>query len=228
MAMNLQMEITLRCNAQCPSCSRHCHYGLYDESSDVTMEQVLRFCEEVKCHGGIDLISIMGGEPTVHPDLKEIIALIMELKDKNHIKRCQVVTNGKIVITDVPGIHFEIIPEEAQIRIDNHRCQFVSPYDTGQEIGDCKIIDGCGISWGAYGWWPCGAGGAICRLMGIEQFRTATIPPRLLRQEEVLPMCVHCQVKAKKLLFCRDFGDIRSISFRNAVREFDAKKLRRY
>jgi len=228
---HIQMEITLRCNAKCLSCSRHCHYGMYDGSSDVTYEQVERFCSEIRLHGkerNVGLISIMGGEPTLHPDLHRITTLIARLHDEGHTRLAQIVTNGKISPPSVPGVMICTVEEDADIRYENHRCQFVSPFDTGQVTRECPIIEQCGVSWGAYGWWPCGAGGAICRLMGLEQFRSDTMPERLLDQSEALPFCIHCQCKASRFMYCRNHGDIRSVSFRKAIDVFDAKKLWRY
>lgn len=230
--MHLEMEITLRCNAKCPACSRHCHYGLYGEESDVTMEQVDRFCEEVKGHGDIDLVSIMGGEPTLHPQLAAIIFRVQQLKDEGSIKRCQVVSNGKLPIPIVfehrqLDIAHLVIPEEAEIRIQNHRCQFVAPCDTGQELKHCPVPEDCGPSWGAFGWYPCGAGGAIARLFtGLPGCRTSVIPggPDMWTRR----LCTLCQAKAKTYMLCKDFGDIQSVSFRRAIAEFDSKKLKRY
>ena len=229
--MHIEMEITLRCNATCPACSRHCHYGLYGKESDVTMEQVDRFCEEVRGHGDIDLVSIMGGEATLHDDLAAIMANVQVLRDEGHIKRCQIVTNGKLPIP-VAFAHRKleiahlVIPEDAQIRIDNHRCQFVAPCDTGQELKHCPVPDDCGPSWGAYGWYPCGAGGAIARLFGVPGCRTSEIPSGADMWTRRL--CTLCQAKAKTYMYCRDFGDIQSVSFRRAIERFDRNKLKRY
>lgn len=231
--MHIQMEITLRCNAKCPACSRHCHYGLYDEESDVTMEQVDRFCEEVKGHGDIDLVSIMGGEPTVHPRLDAIMFRVQQLRDEGSIGRCQVVTNGKLPIPivfehrqlDVGGC---VIPEDDPLRHQNLRCMFVSPLDTGQELKDCPVAKDCGVSWGAYGWYPCGAGGAIARLFDSTGFRRGNIPACHPLVCEISEVCAHCQAQAKTYMYCRDFGDIQSVSFRKAIAEFDSKRLTRY
>jgi len=225
--MHIEMEITLRCNAKCPSCSRHCHYGFYDESSDVTMDQVARFAQEVIKHGDIDLVSIMGGEPLLHPHLTEIILLVKALKNHGNIKRCQIVTNGKI---EAPQglMTVNVIPEDSPLRPQNHRCQFVAPFDTGQELKDCPVPHDCGVSWGAFGWYPCGAGGAICRLFGHSQYRRDTIPDTADDFPQRNTMCMLCQAKAKTYMLCRDFGDIRSVSFRKAISEFDSERLERY
>ena len=227
--MNIELEITLRCNAECPSCSRHCHYGMYDYDSDVTMNQVERFIEEVKGHPGIDMIHVMGGEPALHPSFGVIVQMLrFGLLEKNYIKRMQIVTNGTTTIdaSYYPGVGVCI--SRPADKADNHRCMFVAPCDTGQELKDCPVPYECGISFGAYGYWPCGAGGAIARLFGLDQYNLRHLP---ICEDEFpyrTQMCVLCQAKAEQYMWCRDFGEIRSVSFRKAFHEFDAKKLRRY
>lgn len=229
--MKIEFEITLRCNAECPSCSRHCHYGMYGYDSDVTMGQVERFIEEVKRNPDIDIIHIMGGEPILHPELGKIMFLFQKLQEEGFIKRCQLVTNGKLPIP----IAFEhrkldvcVLIASPKDKADNHRCMLVAPCDTGQELKDCPVPYDCGISFGAYGFWPCGAGGAIARLFGLTQYNLRHFPSCEDEFPDRTEMCVLCQAKAKQYMWCRDFGEIRSVSFRKAFREFDAKNLRRY
>ena len=223
--MNIEMEITLRCNAYCPSCSRHSPYGLYDEASDVTIEQVDRFCAEVKGHGHIEYIWVMGGEPTLHPELGEILYKLQGLN-----VTVVLVSNG---ILPMPVYQQG---EKLQYGVDlrppckgqDHRCMLVAPYDTGQELKECPVPKDCGVSWGAYGWYPCGAGGAICRLFDIHHLRSASIPKSEHDFQHRMPMCIKCQAKAKTYMMCRDFGDIKSRSFCEAFQCFDPKRLRRY
>jgi len=224
--MNVEFEITLRCNATCDSCSRHCHYGMYDEASDVTMGQVSRFIEEVKGHPDIDMIHVMGGEPTLHPEFNTIVSMLKcTLLDTGKIKRLQIVSNGLIPIDPALGVGVCLSPPEKSAR---HRCMFVAPCDTGQELKDCPVPQDCGISFGAYGYWPCGAGGAIARLFGMTYYGRRELPVCEDEFHDRTQLCVLCQAKAKHYMMCRDFGNIRSRSFREAMRHFDAKKLRRY
>src|SRR4030042_98687 len=217
--MNIEFEITLRCNATCHSCSRHCHYGMYDDCSDVTLEQMPRFIEEVKNHGNIDMIHVMGGEPVLHPYFR---CIVLELKDKlldkGYIKRLQIVTNGKIPIPFDLGVAICISREEEKSHL--HRCIFVAPYDTGQELKHCPVPEDCGVSFGAFGWWPCGAGGAIARLFGLTKYRRNNMPNNIYEFPEMEKICKYCQAKAKQYMFVKDYGDIRSVSFRKAIDKF--------
>lgn len=229
--MNIEFEITLRCNAKCPSCSRHCPYLDYDRESDVTMGQLSRFMAEVKSyseqHTRVDMIHIMGGEPTLHPLFGAIVSFIKDrLLSHGHIRRLQVVTNGIIPID--PKLEVPTTISRPEEKGPEHRCMLVAPCDTGQALKTCPVPYDCGVSFGAYGWWPCGAGGAICRLFGLEQYRRGTIP----EDEDDFPdrndMCKLCQAKAVKYMFVKEFGDITSRSFQDALWNFDKSKLRKY
>jgi hypothetical protein len=174
--MNIEFEITLRCNAKCPSCSRHCPYLNYGHESDINRDQFARFIKEVTSysehHTRIDMIHIMGGEPTLHPFFESIVIHLQErLLEPGCIRRLQVVTNGIIPVN--PKLEVQTCISRPEEKGPKHRCMLVAPYDTGQQLKTkCPVPYDCGVSFGAYGWWPCGAGGAICRLFGLEQSRT--------------------------------------------------------
>jgi len=191
------------------------------------MDQVDAFVNEVKGHGNVDMISIMGGEPTLHPAFRLICEkLAFHLLFEKQIRRLQVVTNGTNQITPMLGLG--ICTSRPEEKAHLHRCQFVAPFDTGQELKDCPVPDDCGVSWGAFGWWPCGAGGAICRLFNYSEYRRDTIPDTVDDFPNRNKMCILCQAKAKTYMLCRDFGDIRSVSFRKAISEFSSERLERY
>lgn len=227
--MKIEFEITLRCNAKCPSCSRHCPYGLYGPESDITIEQTERFVEECKQHGDIEIIHIMGGEPTLHPKLLQIVQLLCQVKTKLHI-----VTNGIIPVPEaVKALSVSITATDPAEKGPKHRCMFVAPIDTGQKLKDkCPVPLDCGISFGAYGYYPCGAGGAIARLFGFVDNRRQTIPVAFDNFVDVDKICKLCQARAEKYMFVKDFGDIKSVSFRNAFYDVGVSKrienLKRY
>lgn len=65
---NLQIDITHECNFRCPSCNRLCDKIKYGNETRMTIaefDDVLN--QAAEC--GICSIDIMGGEPTLNPDL---------------------------------------------------------------------------------------------------------------------------------------------------------------
>ena len=227
--MNIEFAITLRCNAKCPSCSRHSH--LYGEESDITMEQLKRFIEEVKGHGNIYCIWITGGEPTIHPSFIDIIKKLKnELLETDIIDRLIVVSNGVVTIEKELDVESIVLGPQEKIKL--FRCQYVAPYDTGQKR--IKYPHGCnvpytdGVGFSVYGWYPCGAGSAICMLFNILKYNREKIPKDINEFGSLEDMCKLCQVSAKKWMYVKDYGDIKSVSFRKAFEKFDKDKLWRY
>ena len=86
---NMLIEITQRCNLTCPTC-----YADSSPDRHETME-LSRFrglVDELidKGKGDADLIQLSGGEPTLHPDLTEMIAYALE----RGVKQVYINTNG--------------------------------------------------------------------------------------------------------------------------------------
>ena len=86
---NMLLEITQRCNLTCPTC-----YADSSPERDETMSME-RFRELVdslvaRGKGDADLIQLSGGEPTIHPQLLDMIAYALE----RGVKQVYINTNG--------------------------------------------------------------------------------------------------------------------------------------
>ena len=64
------------CNFRCPFCHNR-SLALSEEVSEIPFEEILSFLKERKKY--LDAVCISGGEPTLHPDLPEIIQTIKAL-----------------------------------------------------------------------------------------------------------------------------------------------------
>lgn len=82
------IEITHRCNIACKAC--------YRQKTDMvkTIGQVAADIEVISKHQAVHTVSLAGGEPTLHPDLCEIVRWV-----KRKGFRASLVTNG-VVLTD--------------------------------------------------------------------------------------------------------------------------------
>lgn len=88
------VEITDRCNLQCPTCYAMSspHYGRHR-----TVEEVERMLDIIVANEGEpDVVQISGGEPTVHPDF----FAILDIAKKKPIKHLMVNTNGIRIAKD--------------------------------------------------------------------------------------------------------------------------------
>lgn len=88
------VEITDRCNLQCPTCYAMSspHYGRHR-----TVEEVEKMLDIIVANEGEpDVVQISGGEPTIHPDF----FAIMDIARKKPIKHLMLNTNGIRIAKD--------------------------------------------------------------------------------------------------------------------------------
>jgi 7,8-dihydro-6-hydroxymethylpterin dimethyltransferase len=88
------IEITDRCNLQCPTCYAMSspHYGRHR-----TVEEVEQMLDIIVANEGTpDVVQISGGEPTIHPDF----FAIMDIAKKKPIKHLMLNTNGIRIAKD--------------------------------------------------------------------------------------------------------------------------------
>lgn len=83
------LESNYNCNRQC----RHC----YNRFRDIVkpLEQIRAEIDQAMAKRNLETISILGGEPTLHPHLPEIVRTI---KSRNLV--CQILTNGVVLLKE--------------------------------------------------------------------------------------------------------------------------------
>jgi uncharacterized radical SAM superfamily Fe-S cluster-containing enzyme len=84
-------SITNNCNLQCPICFTHNRPDRIYNKSFEELEKLLDHIEEEQKH--LDLLNLTGGEPTLHPQLPEIL----ERCAKRTFRRISMNTNGLIL-----------------------------------------------------------------------------------------------------------------------------------
>lgn len=224
--MNVELEITLRCNARCPQCSRHCNIFDYGPS-DMTPEQIRRFIAEVRTRAEpLDIISVMGGEPTVHPDFERIVSLLFdELYLKGMVRKLRIATNGaRPLPSSIRERPIDIITSPVSQK--DHRCQFIAPVDSGQRVRDCPVPYVCGIALNYFGYFPCGAGGAIIRLFRLPHLIRHELPRSVEELGDFRSVCDLCQASAVDPFMLRDHDPSPSESFRKAIAAYEQQPPR--
>ena len=90
----IEFPITTKCSLRCKECANLIQY--YDEGRFLDCKEIIndvyKLCQTVK---GIEMVRLLGGEPLLHPKLKEILIGILK---NNNIKNVQIVTNGTLLI----------------------------------------------------------------------------------------------------------------------------------
>ncbi len=86
------IEVTPRCNMQCPIC----YIDASTKGSDVPLEDIKKMIEEIRKNDPDTHLVLIGGEPTIHKDFFKILDAV---KEAGLIKRCYLATNG-ITLSD--------------------------------------------------------------------------------------------------------------------------------
>jgi hypothetical protein len=167
----IEIEITTKCNLMCKFCDRRCSQAPSKES--MSLEQIRQFVEEsIQMKYEWKNITILGGEPALHPDLEEIIRTIKTYTLSFPDCDLSLITNyhGNAVIQKIDSISNLInvikrpkttIPEYFQ-NID------LAPVDFGNVAFSCNIVSVCGLGLSSRGYFPCGAGAAIARVLDLD------------------------------------------------------------
>ena len=75
----IELDVTEKCNHSCVACSRAC--VLIPSKARMTVDQVQAFVDEsLELGWKWEMISLLGGEPTMHPDFQEILEVLNEYR----------------------------------------------------------------------------------------------------------------------------------------------------
>lgn len=92
----IEIPITTKCSLRCRECANLIQY--YDQGEFFDYKKIIndiyRLCQTVK---GIERLRILGGEPLLHPQLKEILLGILQ---NDNVKNIQIVTNGTMLFAE--------------------------------------------------------------------------------------------------------------------------------
>ncbi len=204
----VEIELTTKCNLYCNSCNRVCKLAKSDEQMSV--EQIERFVQEsVDSKHEWERIVLAGGEPTLHPDLTEIVKVLRSYKGHNPECVYQLFSNkyteeSRDTVSRLPvWIRTEHKETRAQ-KTSNVQRKFYpmtyAPIDMGIGVWPgCESSGVCGLGLSRNGFYPCGMAAAIDRVYGFDMgIRSVTEinPHRLL--EMIIHFCSLCGYK------CRD------------------------
>lgn len=88
---SFEIHVTEHCNLKCRDC---CNLSPYNPKKFMSLDEVQEICNFVKLHFKPDVFKILGGEPTLHPQLDELLKLV---KQSGVSKTVRVVTNGLLL-----------------------------------------------------------------------------------------------------------------------------------
>lgn len=204
----IEIDLTYECQLRCFNCNRSCRQAPTEEK--MTVGQIRKFIEEsIADKIRWERIRLTGGEPALHPDIFEILKLLLEYKKSFSPKTdIQFVTNGAGAV--INGILKQL---PAEVRIINSAkkspFQLFSPFNLAPldnrryrakdySVG-CVNYSKCGMGLTPFGYYCCAVAGGIDRIFGFNIGRK-----RLPREND--SMNDHLQVFCK---LCGIFGHFR-------------------
>jgi len=144
-------------------------------------------------------IGLLGGEPTLHPRIKEIVCLLADYV--NSRSRCELflVSNahGERVRHVLENIRktIQVVERPKVKRNDWFNNVDLAPMDFGKPTHACRITSECGLGLTSRGYFPCGPGAAIARVLqidvGVRSLRQATQENLLKALPTLCACCGH-------------------------------------
>ncbi|MCX8130518.1 MAG: radical SAM protein [Clostridia bacterium] len=204
----LEIDITLLCNLNCINCDRIISVVPSNSSQNMSVDQIKKFIEQsVSNNYEWEGITVLGGEPTIHPDFKEIISLLADYKSlHNHSMRLAIVTNGygdnnRKVLEWLEYKHPYVIIDNGK-KTSKYQPHFINvcnaPVDIledgkSQKYRGCWLTETVGIALTYSGFYPCSVGSSIDRVfkydIGIKDIKDLGI---LKLQEMYDVLCSKC------------------------------------
>jgi hypothetical protein len=201
MLSQIELEIITACNLRCFNCDRSSRQAVSAEAMQV--RQVAQFVDE-----SLDLewrwrkIALLGGEPTLHPQLDKIIHELERYRARFPGTLFQLVSNG---YGELVNDRLAQLPAWFCVRNTRKRsveqpfdAYNIAPidleeYETADFSRGCSIPFLCGMALTRYGFYACGAGASVDRVFGIgcavHTLRLVT-PERLMAKFHTL--CRYC------------------------------------
>jgi hypothetical protein len=198
----VQMDITYDCNLKCTRCGRQCAQA--PSKDRITVDQVRKFVEEsVAQDRKWRMLRMMGGEPSLHPELDQILDLLRHYRDTHSpatILRLETNGFGPRVQERLAAVPDDVVVLNSgkKTRQDPEFVQFnAAPVDFKQMrvfdyVNGCPNKSMCGLGFTPYGYYVCGSAGGIDRVFGFD-VGSKTLPARGdMLNEQTRKLCAFC------------------------------------
>lgn len=197
----IELEITTFCSLVCFNCDRSVRQAPSGEY--MSFEQIEKFVQEsLDLNWQWERITILGGEPTLHPQFFEALEVIKKYKDKNPSCRVEIATNGygpkvQELLAKMPE-WVKIRNSAKQSNKQNFSSYNLAPidlerYKKANFSKGCWITEACGLGLTRYGYYPCGAGASVDRVFGFNiGFKKLSDVNRRVLKKQLKQLCRYC------------------------------------
>jgi uncharacterized radical SAM superfamily Fe-S cluster-containing enzyme len=126
------IEIVETCNLECPTCYAGSPHGTGDDVRCASFDDIVRRVEGVVARkGGIDILQLSGGEPTIHPEFERVLRWAT-----SHPKVGYVLLNTNAVRIAGDARFRAML---ADVRRTNARFELYVQFDGTQEAGQAEL-----------------------------------------------------------------------------------------
>ena len=167
-AMAIDIDVTYICNLACANCNRASHIKTLSKGTNKDIAFFEDFINKYKKYGKALIVKLVGGEPTLHPKLRDIMAMLNE-----HFT-VWVLTNG-IKPYEFPD--YVYVENSAKIKDVNpeFHATYMAPIDdelfndiTNEQYSKgCDMLQ-CGYGYSEDGLHPCSIGMALNRILKLK------------------------------------------------------------
>jgi hypothetical protein len=194
----IELDITWACDLRCHNCNRSCSQAPTGEG--MSAAQVRAFVDQSLARGQRwERIRILGGEPTLHPELDAILAELARYRAACPQTRVELATHGhgervRAVLARLP----------AWVAVDDsHKVDRApafepfndAPVDRGVRSdfrNGCPVTEVCGVGLGPRGYYACAVAGAIDRVVGYGAGRPTLPDPEDEMVDQLDSFCRLC------------------------------------
>jgi hypothetical protein len=177
----IELDVTWACDLRCFHCNRSCEQAPTGEA--MTVDQVRRFVDESLARGKRwERIRVLGGEPTLHPAFREILAELLRYREAVPDVVVEVATHGA---TERARAAVRALPPGVRVD-DSHKVGREQPFEAFNRApaddprhrrsdfrAGCGVTEHCGIGLGPFGYYPCAVAAGIDRVVGLDRGRKA-------------------------------------------------------
>ncbi len=178
---HVELDITYTCGYGCHNCNRLTHLLPGRKCEETSVGQVRHMLDEsVRLGHKWKRMSILGGEPTLHPHFIEVVRCVVDYqKVANPGVEIQIGTNGVSGVTrnrlaEVRGRWptVRILDTKKTTQAQPFTAITLAPRDRQEYAADhqycgCKIAARCGLGFNYNGYYCCAIAGAIDRVFRI-------------------------------------------------------------
>jgi hypothetical protein len=197
----IEIDVTYRCNLKCINCNRSCAQAPSNAGIPVSdLEKFLK--QSIAQQVQWKRIRILGGEPTLHSHLVDIVDLFRDYQLKhNPSVRLVMGTNYfgnqvRQVLEKLPA-SIEIKSTLKSSRVNLFKPFNVAPVDTffnrySDYTCGCRIIEDCGLGLTPSGYYMCAVAGGIDRIFKYHLGRKALPGPMDTLSDQMSAFCRLC------------------------------------